>query len=191
MWLPPHQQAADELGGNLLGGWQKIALCSPGSSCINGMAMGVALEVAWRYCLRVFECARKNESFRVSVMSEEQRAAFSKAVNADASLQEKLKAAADAYNDSVGAIAKEAGFLISVDELKKAQLETSDAEVRCISEEQKGDVEWSSPRRFRLTSPEVTTLHVSYLVFLPFVTLGSVDSHAVPRPSIRGNQLGY
>ena len=124
-------------------------------------------------------------------MSEEQRAAFQKAVNTDAALQQKLKAAADAYNDAVGTIAKEAGFLISVDELKKAQVETSDAEVRCIPEEQKRNVEWSSPRRFRLTSPDVTTLHVSYLVLLPFVTLGYVDSHAVPRHNIRGNNLGY
>ena len=54
-------------------------------------------------------------------MSEEQLKAFLEAVKADAGLQEQLKAAADA--DAVVALAKAAGFLISVDELKlkKAQ----------------------------------------------------------------------
>ncbi len=43
-------------------------------------------------------------------MSEEQLKAFLEAVKADAGLQEKLKAAADA--DAVVAIAKAAGFVI-------------------------------------------------------------------------------
>ena len=51
-------------------------------------------------------------------MSEEQLKAFLEAVKADAGLQEKLKAAADA--DAVVAIAKEAGFMISADELQRA-----------------------------------------------------------------------
>ena len=49
-------------------------------------------------------------------MSEEQLKAFLDAVKADAGLQEKLNAAAD-----VVAIAKEAGFMISADELQRAQ----------------------------------------------------------------------
>lgn len=52
-------------------------------------------------------------------MSEEQLQAFLEKVKGDTSLQEKLKAASDA--DAVVAIAKEAGFNISADELTKAQ----------------------------------------------------------------------
>ncbi|QNI55217.1 nif11-like leader peptide domain protein [Synechococcus sp. BIOS-E4-1] len=52
-------------------------------------------------------------------MSEEQLKAFLEKVKADTSLQEKLKAAADA--DAVVAITKEAGFSISVDDLKSSQ----------------------------------------------------------------------
>jgi len=52
-------------------------------------------------------------------MSEEQLKAFLEAVKADAGLQEQLKAAGDA--DAVVAIAKQAGFVISAEELKRAQ----------------------------------------------------------------------
>jgi predicted ribosomally synthesized peptide with nif11-like leader len=52
-------------------------------------------------------------------MSEEQLKAFLEKVKDDTSLQEKLKAAAD--TNAVTAIAKEAGFMISVDDLKNAQ----------------------------------------------------------------------
>ena len=60
-------------------------------------------------------------------MSEEQLKAFLEKVKADTSLQEKLKAAAD--SDAVLAIAKEAGFMISADDLKNAQSEVSDGEL--------------------------------------------------------------
>ena len=61
-------------------------------------------------------------------MSEEQLKAFLEKVKADISLQEKLKAASDA--DAVVAIAKEAGFSISADDLKNAQVtELSDEEL--------------------------------------------------------------
>ncbi len=60
-------------------------------------------------------------------MSEEQLKAFLEKVKGDTSLQEKLKAAAD--SDAVLAIAKEAGFSISADDLKKAQAEVSDEEL--------------------------------------------------------------
>jgi predicted ribosomally synthesized peptide with nif11-like leader len=62
-------------------------------------------------------------------MSEEQLKALQKAVQADAGLQEKLKAAADA--DAVVAIAKAAGFVISAEELEAAALavELSDEEL--------------------------------------------------------------
>ena len=57
-------------------------------------------------------------------MSEEQLKAFLEKVKADTSLQEKLKAAADA--NAVSAIAKEAGFSISADDLTNAQSELSE-----------------------------------------------------------------
>ncbi len=60
-------------------------------------------------------------------MSEQQLKAFIEKIAADATLQEKLKAVSDP--DSVMAIAKEAGFMISTDDLKKAQVEVSDQEL--------------------------------------------------------------
>ena len=57
-------------------------------------------------------------------MPEEQLKAFWEAVQADAGLQEKLKAAVDP--DAVVSIAKDAGFVISADELNKAQAELSE-----------------------------------------------------------------
>ena len=59
-------------------------------------------------------------------MSEEQLKAFLEAVKADAGLQEKLKAADDA--DAVVGIAKEAGFVISAEELQRAQAGTEVSE---------------------------------------------------------------
>ena len=53
-------------------------------------------------------------------MSEEQLKAFLEKVKGDTSLQEKLKAAADA--NAVAAIAKAAGFVLSADDLKQASL---------------------------------------------------------------------
>ena len=64
-------------------------------------------------------------------MSEEQLKAFLEAVKADAGLQEKLKAAVDA--DAVTAIAKDAGFMISIDDLKNAQSELSDEELEGVA----------------------------------------------------------
>ena len=71
-------------------------------------------------------------------MSEEQLKAFLEKVKADTSLQEKLKAAAD--NDAVVAIAKEAGFSISADELGNAQSENLELseEVELSEEELEG-----------------------------------------------------
>ena len=64
-------------------------------------------------------------------MSEEQLKAFLEAVKADATLQEKLKAAADA--DAVVEIAKAAGFVISVEELKRAQAALSDEALQGVA----------------------------------------------------------
>ena len=64
-------------------------------------------------------------------MSEEQLKAFLEKVKADTSLQEKLKAAADA--NAVSAIAKEAGFSISADDLTNAQSELYDQELEGVA----------------------------------------------------------
>ena len=64
-------------------------------------------------------------------MSEEQLKAFLEKVKGDTILQEKLKAAAD--SDAVLAIAKEAGFIISADDLTKAQSELSDEELEGVA----------------------------------------------------------
>ena len=64
-------------------------------------------------------------------MSEEQLKAFLEKVKGDTSLQEKLKAAGD--SDAVLAIAKDAGFSVSADDLKNAQSEISDAELEAAA----------------------------------------------------------
>jgi predicted ribosomally synthesized peptide with nif11-like leader len=70
-------------------------------------------------------------------MSEEQLKAFLEKVKGDTSLQEKLKAAAApeaaADSDAVLAIAKEAGFSISADDLKNAQSEISEEELEGVA----------------------------------------------------------
>ena len=65
----------------------------------------------------------------LSLMSEEQLKAFLEKVKADTSLQEKLKAEGA---DPV-AIAKEAGFIISADDLTKAQSKLSDEELEGVA----------------------------------------------------------
>ena len=60
-------------------------------------------------------------------MPEEQLNAFLEKVKVDNSLQEKLNAAAD--SEAILAIAKEAGFSISAEDLTKAQAEVSDEEL--------------------------------------------------------------
>ena len=64
-------------------------------------------------------------------MSEEELKAFLEKVKADTSLQEKLKAAAD--DNAVAAIAKEAGFSISADDLTKAQSELSEKDLEGVA----------------------------------------------------------
>jgi predicted ribosomally synthesized peptide with nif11-like leader len=64
-------------------------------------------------------------------MSEEQLKAFLEKVKADTSLQEKLKTAANA--NAVAAIAKDAGFVISFDDLKNTQSEISDQELEGVA----------------------------------------------------------
>ena len=64
-------------------------------------------------------------------MSEGQLKAFLEKVKGDTSLQEKLITAAD--SDAVAAIAKEAGFSISADDLTKAQSELSEEELEGVA----------------------------------------------------------
>jgi predicted ribosomally synthesized peptide with nif11-like leader len=71
-------------------------------------------------------------------MSEEQLKAFLEKVKGDTSLQEKLKAAGDA--NAVVSIAKAAGFVISLEELQKAQTEISEEELEGMA----GGVNWPS-----------------------------------------------
>ena len=66
-------------------------------------------------------------------MSEEQLKAFLEKVKGDTSLQEKLKAAADADADAVVAIANEAGFSISADDLRNAQDNISEEELEGVA----------------------------------------------------------
>ena len=73
-------------------------------------------------------------------MSEEQLKAFLEKVKADTSLQEKLKAAADA--DAVAEIAKEAGFSISVDDITQAQSELSDQDLEGVAGGRGGGCVW-------------------------------------------------
>ena len=72
-------------------------------------------------------------------MSEEQLKAFMEAVKADAGLKEKLNAAADA--DAVVVIAKAAGFVISAEELQRAQAEISEDELEGVAG---GRVKWTN-----------------------------------------------
>ncbi|WP_114992976.1 Nif11-like leader peptide family natural product precursor [Synechococcus sp. UW179A] len=76
-------------------------------------------------------------------MSEEQLKAFLEKVKGDTSLQEKLKAAADPL-DAVVAIAKDAGFSISADDLKNAKSEISDVELEGAAGGEDSGGKWSS-----------------------------------------------
>ena len=64
-------------------------------------------------------------------MSEEQLQAFLEKVKDDTELQEKFNGAAD--TDAVLAIAKEAGFSISADDLTKAQSEISEDQLEGVA----------------------------------------------------------
>ena len=66
-------------------------------------------------------------------MSEEQLKAFWEAIQADTALQQKLQGGTDP--DAIVAIAKEAGFSISADELKKAMesVELSEEQLEGVS----------------------------------------------------------
>ncbi len=77
-------------------------------------------------------------------MSEEQLKAFLEKVKAEASLQARLNAAGDA--DAVAAIAKEAGFSISADDITKVQSEISEEELEGVAGGKEGTM--GRTRRF-------------------------------------------
>jgi len=76
-------------------------------------------------------CAKLEALTPPGAMSDEQLKAFLAAVEADAGLQDQLKAAGDA--DAVVAIAKAAGFVISAEELKRAKAEISEEELESVA----------------------------------------------------------
>jgi predicted ribosomally synthesized peptide with nif11-like leader len=64
-------------------------------------------------------------------MLEEQLKAFLETVKSDEEIQQKLKAATDP--DAVAAIAKDAGFAVAAEDLKKVQSEISDHELEGVA----------------------------------------------------------
>ena len=80
-------------------------------------------------------------------MSEEQLKAFLAKVKGDRSLQERLKVVEDA--NAVSAIAKEAGFSLSADDLNKAQSEISEEELEGVAGGYPGAYEFVGPHAGR------------------------------------------
>ena len=66
-------------------------------------------------------------------MADDQFKAFLEAVEADAALQEKVQTEANRYADAVVAIAKEAGFGITAEDVKRAQLEISEDDLEGVT----------------------------------------------------------
>ncbi len=77
-------------------------------------------------------------------MSEEQLKAFLEKVQGDTSLQEKLKAAADAK--AVAVIAKEAGFNVSADNITHAQADLSDQDLEGVAGGKEKEW-WETPKK--------------------------------------------
>ena len=135
------RQAADELGGNQLGGQGEEGF----GEVLTGRGGYGSGSV--RVCLGVLtplvEGANLEAHTPLSAMSAEQLLAFWAAVEADASLQEKLSASTDGEIDTpleaaaVVAIAKDAGFIITVADLLRADaeaiLELSDEELEKVA----------------------------------------------------------
>ena len=92
-------------------------------------------------------------------MSEEQVKAFLEKDKGDTNLQEKLTAAAD--TNAVAAIAKEAGFSISADDINKAQSELSDEELEGVAGGLFIPISWSmesdNPSEWRAIGYNITT----------------------------------
>ena len=70
-------------------------------------------------------------NFALALVSEEQLKNFWEAVQTNISLQEKLRATSvQSFSDSIVSIAKEAGFEITAEEVKEAQAQLSDEQLR-------------------------------------------------------------
>ena len=111
---------------------QKKAWGSAGRGLVTGgVAMGVAFSDNSSVLTTAAGWAMMGGSHPHHQMSEEQLKAFLAAVKADTGLQEKLKAATEP--DAVVAIAKAAGFVISAEELKRAQAEVSEEELEGVA----------------------------------------------------------
>jgi predicted ribosomally synthesized peptide with nif11-like leader len=126
-----HQQAAEQFSSHLLRGVREEKLGEAGRSwwlwewLLLAGSYAILLTLDRTLAMMVVTTSRS-----LTTMSEEQLKAFLEAVKADAGLQEKLKAAADA--DGVVATAKAAGYVISVEELKSTQAEVSDEELEGV-----------------------------------------------------------
>ena len=66
-------------------------------------------------------------------MPDDQFKAFMEDVEDDAALQEKVHTEANRYADAVVAIAKEAGFGITAEDVKRAQLEISEDDLEGVT----------------------------------------------------------
>jgi len=66
-------------------------------------------------------------------MSQDQFKAFLDAVEADEALQEMVQTEASRYADAVVAIAKEAGFGVTTEDLKRAQIEISEDDLAVVT----------------------------------------------------------
>ena len=82
-------------------------------------------------------------------MSDDQFKAFLEAVEADAALQEKVQTEANRYADAVVAIAKEAGFVITAETVKCAQLEISEDDLEGVTGGSQNDARWMLGTTFK------------------------------------------
>ena len=85
-------------------------------------------------------------------MTEQHFKAFLEKVQADTTLQEKLKAAKDA--EAVTTIAKEEGFNITIDDINNAQVELSEEDLEHASG---GKIDWGRGTHTITTTGELMT----------------------------------
>lgn len=82
-------------------------------------------------------------------MPDDQFKAFLEAVEADAALQEKVQTEANRYADAVVAIAKEAGFVITTETVKCAQLEISEDDLEGVTGGGQNAINWAMGTTFK------------------------------------------
>ena len=139
--LPFHQQATDQGGGDRLGGACEKGLGKVWGDLEGRGGYGSGLQV-FIHPADIKLWMTQNGGItptHSAAMSGEKLKAFLEAAQADAGLQEKLKAAADA--NAVAAIAKDAGFSITADDLKSAlnaQSQISEEELEGVAAGSRG-----------------------------------------------------